>query len=145
MRFRRDPGPANGALVRLFIRGGQGAPARGGFRFNGKRPADLVAAGDWAWSDAIGEEATAATPIPEGVLTVLTLNTRSAAWDQGSVFELGTGSERDGLQIAIEPPAVWLSAVTFLSHSGGVYPDRPVAHIENHGAAATSSTRSTTS
>jgi hypothetical protein len=134
MRFRRDPGPANGALVRLFVRGGKGVPARADFRFDGKRASELVASGDWAWSDAIGEEAAATAAIPEGALTVLTFNTRSAAWDRGTAFEVGTRAG-DGLRVTIERPRVWLSAVTFLARNGGVYPDRLIAHIENHGAA----------
>jgi len=131
MRFRRDPGPANGALVRLFIRGGQGAPARADFRFNGKRAAELQTAGEWAWSDAIGEETAAEAPIPEGALTVLTFNTRGPEWDQGNCFDLSANRHAGQAQVTIAPPDVWLSAVAFLSHSGGVYPDRLIAHIEN--------------
>ena len=91
MRFRRDPDEANGALVRLFIRGGEDAPARGDFRFNGARPPELVASGAWAWSDAVGEEAAADDPVPKGALTVVTFNTRAAEWDRGSRFELRAG------------------------------------------------------
>ena len=132
MRFRRDPGPANGAPVRLFIRGGYDAPARADFRFNGETPAELVGSDAWAWSDALGEEAAAEAAIPEGALTVITLNTRAAEWDQGSAFELRAGRRGEAISVSVAPPQVWVSALTFLSRDGGVYPDTLVAHVENH-------------
>lgn len=72
-RFRRDPGEADGALVRLLVRGtGEGRVSRNRFCFNGELPMDLVEQGAWAWSDVTGDEGGARTLLPEGAVTVRT-------------------------------------------------------------------------
>ncbi|MCY2954683.1 MAG: hypothetical protein NTU53_22355 [Planctomycetota bacterium] len=98
--------------------------------FDGRTPAELLAAGEWAWHD-LGTAARA----PEGAMTVWTFNGKSARWGTGKEFAL----EAEGLvkrNVGISTPANWISAATFLAGDGGVQPDTVVLHIANESAQA---------
>jgi hypothetical protein len=119
MRYRGRRGSL-AAKVELFVRG----PAMPG-RFEGKTPEELLSSGEWAWHD-LGT----AMKSPPGALTVWTFNGKSRRWGVGNAFAL----EADGLpntRVEIAEPTRWISAVTFLSSDGSVYPDTIVLHIAN--------------
>jgi hypothetical protein len=120
MRYRKPPDPDLAARVQLFIKG----PATPG-EFDGRKPAQLLASGDWAWHDL-----ATAVPAPEGALTVWSFNGKSARWGCGQSFRM----EAEGLsdqEIAIKAPASWISAATFLSSDGAPQPDRVLIHVAN--------------
>lgn len=120
MKYRRPRDPDLAAKVQLFVRG-SAMPGR----INGRTPADLLAAGDWAWHDF--ETAVAGT---SESLSVWTFNGKSSRWGTGQSFEIegqGIGQK----SITLQAPVYWMSAVTFLSTTGSVYPDKVVVHFRN--------------
>lgn len=120
MRFRRPRDTHLAARIQLFVKG----PARP-MRFDGRTPAELLAAHEWAWHDL-----ATTVPVPEGALTVWNFNGRSSRWGVGRSFEL----EAEGLPkttVPIAAPERWISAATFLSDDGSVQPDTLVLHLAN--------------
>jgi hypothetical protein len=132
LRYRK-PRPEPSARVQLFVRGQATAPS-----FAGKAPEVLVADGAWAWQGITAGLAAAApadAPADGDVLSVWEFNGRTAEWGVGQSFALAA----DGLApttVALDAPAAWLSAVTFLDPAGGVAPTRVVVHVANAGSAA---------
>lgn len=120
MRYRRPRESSLAAKVELYVRGTGRA-----LRFDGKSPAELLAAGEWAWHDletAVGG--------PADTLTVWTFNGRSDRWGVGRSFEV-EGEGLGNARVEIAQPQRWLSAVTFLASGGGVQPDTVVVHLAN--------------
>jgi hypothetical protein len=120
MQYRRPRDPDLAAKVQVFVKG----PAVPG-TFEGKTPAELLKAGEWAWHDL----ATAQKP-PDGALTVWTFNGKSSRWGVGKSFVLeaeGSGKST----VPIEAPTRWISAVNFLASKGQVEPDTAVVHLAN--------------
>jgi hypothetical protein len=120
MRFRRPRETNLAARVQLFVKG----PARP-TRFDGRTPAELLAANEWAWHDL-----ATSVPVPEGALTVWNFNGRSSRWGVGNSFDL----DADGLakvSVRITEPEHWISAATFLSSDDSVQPDTVVLHLAN--------------
>lgn len=68
MRFRRPRDPSLAARVQMFVQG-SALPKS----FDGKSPAELLAAGEWAWHDMV----TTVKP-PDGAMTVWTFNGKSS-------------------------------------------------------------------
>jgi hypothetical protein len=118
MRFRRPRDPEMAAKVQIFVKGA----ALPGL-FNGKKPADLLQAKDWAWHDlntAIkGESQT---------ISVWTFNGRSSSWGLGQSFEVeGEGLPRT--RLAIDSPKLWISSISFPGEGDHPQPRRMFIHI----------------
>jgi len=120
MRYRKAPDPELAARVQLFIKG-PASPAA----FHGRKPAELLASGDWAWHDL-----ATAVPAPDGALTVWSFNGKSSRWGCGQTFRMQAEGLSDQ-EIAIKAPASWISAATFLSSDGAPQPDRVLVHVAN--------------
>ncbi|MBM3983892.1 MAG: hypothetical protein FJ304_27215 [Planctomycetes bacterium] len=120
MQYRRPRDPDLGAKMQLFVKG----PAVPG-TFEGKTPAELLKAGEWAWHDL----ATAQKP-PDGGLAVWTFNGKTKQWGVGKKF--GLDSEGLGkLTVPIEAPTRWISTINFLASKDKVEPDTVVIHLAN--------------
>ena len=120
MRYRQPRDPDLAARVQLFVKGG--ATPR---TFDGRSPAELLAAGEWAWHDL-----ATAVPAPDGALSVWTFNGKTSRWGAGRTFDL----EADGLPrttVSLAAPSAWISAATFLAGDGAVQPDTVVLHVAN--------------
>ena len=120
MRYRKPRDPDRSARVQVFVRGPASAPT-----FDGRTPAELLAAGEWAWHDL-----ATATPAPEGALSVWSFNGKSSRWGPGQSFAL----KADGLPettVSLDAPKAWISAATFLSSDASVSPDTVVLHVAN--------------
>jgi glucosylceramidase len=149
LRYSQTRGPADGALVQLFLRNAAAEPfpLPAEVTFGDLAPAELVARGDWSWHDLPGAaDDDEPHELPPGGLTVWSFNAAGGGHGNG----VGT---RGGLRIAppsgpphllpiaIEPPEAWLSAVTFLHRASAwrpipeaeppVEPDTLVLHVEN--------------
>lgn len=130
MQYRRPRDTTLSARVQIFVRGATGEPT-----LDGKRPADLLASGEWSWHD-IGSAAlrptpdSAALPDSDVPLHVWTINGKTDAWgvDQSHRLEI-PGIEP--LDLKISKPEVSISAVTFLTDKDVPQPDTIVLHIVN--------------
>lgn len=131
LRYRK-PRPEASARVQLFVRGAATAPT-----FSGNTPEALVADGAWAWQGITAglAAASAAAPADGESVSVWEFNGRTAEWGVGGSFTLAAAGLPE-TSVAIDSPAVWLSAVTFLDPAGGVAPTRVVVHVANAGAGA---------
>ncbi|XZE22580.1 hypothetical protein SH449x_002516 [Pirellulaceae bacterium SH449] len=136
MRYRRERDPALGAKVQLFIKGPSELPAKlsdsaelpsslAAPTFNGMKPAQLLASDEWAWHDL-----DQATSIPEGALSVWTFNGKQSTWGIGSQFSIAA-DQLATQTVAVEEPAIWIEAVTFLADGPSIYPSTIVLHIAN--------------
>jgi hypothetical protein len=141
MRYSREPEPAVGARVQLFILNNTtpdskpvGLDAQTRLLFNNKSPVDLLADNTWAWHDT-----PAATPdenqiLPPGALTVWTFNGRMQPFGPGGRIKVEIGPADNPWilkEVIIEKPTCWLSAVTFLGPEYAIQPDIMVVHIAN--------------
>ena len=141
MRYRRDPEPATGARVQLFLRNDGGAGTRAlaldaesRVLFNGKTPAELLADHVWAWHDTPAATPDERISLPPGALTVWTFNGRIAAFGPGRRVKLEVGPKGAAWlskKIRLESPECWLSAVTFLGADNATQPDTIVVHVVN--------------
>ncbi len=138
MRYMQPPEPADGALVQLFLRndGPETLCLDGDTRtvFEGKMPAELLAAKAWAWHDMPGATPEETLACPPGALTVWTFNGRVAQFGPGGRVRVKAGPEDApwlSASLKIDRPACWLSAITFLGPEGALQPDRMVVHIAN--------------
>jgi len=121
MKYRRPRDPELGAKVQLFVKGA--ALPR---LFDGKRPEELLASGDWAWHDL-----NTAVQGTEDSLSVWTWNGKSSRWGAGNSVEV----EGDGLpktRVAIEAPQQWISTITFPGRPGELHPHEMIVHIVNN-------------
>jgi hypothetical protein len=137
MRFRRDPGPADGALVRVIVIATESATpwSRRDIRVLGQVGRDLVQSGAWAWCDFPGDEIGAADPVRPGEMTVLTFNTRSAAVGLGSTVQVGLDGRGGSAQVELKPASAHLAAVTFFGSKSPATLDQALLHVVNAGAA----------
>ncbi len=134
MRYRRDPGKADGALVRVIVASKGAQPwSRRDVRFFGQTGKELVETGAWAWCDFPGEEMGAADPIRPGELTVLTFNTRARDHGMGSTATVGISGRAGSSRITLRPDAVHIAAATFFSSGSRAVLDKAVVHIVNSG------------
>jgi len=142
MRYIRNPGKAEGALVRLFVRNAN-SPSLGkvamcnvdDVRFNKDYPLRLIMDAQWTWFDLPSQWPEHERAVPPGAITVWTFNAIRPPWTAGNKITL---SVEDWMadridQISAEVPVQkgWLSAVTFLSSTGSVQPDTMIFHIDN--------------
>lgn len=146
LRWRRPPDPRPGMLVRLFVRRTAAEGPRGGetVTIDGRRPGDLLAAGEWTWHD-----------LPDGSarpgeggdgsfgerLDVWTFNAVGEDWIPGRRIEVGIrpgAAESPGpatvVQVVLAPPAVALSRVLFRDDDADGCVDGVTAHVTNGSA-----------
>jgi hypothetical protein len=143
MRYRREPEPADGARVQLFLRHGGPADAPplviradAPMRFNSQSPAELLSTHAWAWHDTPAALPGTQLELPSGAMTVWTFNGRVAPWGAGGRISIELGSkERTWLStnLTLAVPTAWLSAVTFLAPENVIHPDTMVVHLANEG------------
>ena len=141
MRYLREPEPAVGARVELFLRHDAqegGAPlvldGKSRLLFDGKTPADLLASEAWAWHDTPPAAPAETTSLPPGAMTVWTFNGRQAPFGPGGKVSVAAGPEGApwlSREISIDRPVCWLSAVTFLAPEDAIQPDTVTVHIAN--------------
>jgi hypothetical protein len=137
MRYRRPPDPELGARVELILRNSSDQPvpidSQLPLDFDGRTPAELLAAGEWAWHDTPSARPETAYRLPPGAVTVWKFNGRGARWAAGTQHSMQVGMARgsESTQLALDKPRIWLSAVTFLGSGDRVQPSRIVAHIQN--------------
>lgn len=121
MQYRRPREDGLGAKVQLFVKG----TALPGL-FQGKRPDELLASGEWAWHDL-----QTAVVGPEDSLSVWTWNGKTTHWGTGSAVEVeGTGLPKTTVQLT--EPQQWISAITFLASPGELQPRQLIIHVVNN-------------
>lgn len=136
MRYRRAPSPELGARVELFLRNNETTPLVMGpdfaSRFDGSAPAELLRKGAWAWHDTPAARTNHTVTLPPGALTVWSFNSRGTNWGVGTTHQVEmAGATAKTLQLKLDAPPAWLSAVTFLGPNDAVAPDRVVVHVAN--------------
>jgi len=136
MRYRKEPEPADGARVQLFLRNTSDTTIdvdeTSRLHFDGRAPSTLLEERVWAWHDT--PEAAGGFVIPPDAMTVWTFNGRKLPFGPSGTIPLAFGPEgRPWLsrELAIRSPDCWLSAVTFLGPDDTVYPTSMVVHIAN--------------
>ncbi|MFZ4507020.1 MAG: hypothetical protein ACOYON_04900, partial [Fimbriimonas sp.] len=139
MRYASDPGPAEGALVRMFVQNQSASNlVLGETTFNGRTAANLMLAGEWSWHDTPSVRERAGRVLPAGALTVFTFNANRKAWWSGKPVSVGnrnwlTGSTQSA-SIAVGKPKIWFSAINTLG-TRAAEPKRMVAWLENRSGA----------
>ncbi|MCX5772480.1 MAG: hypothetical protein NTZ09_19700 [Candidatus Hydrogenedentes bacterium] len=146
MRYARAPEPAVGARVQLFLRNGAASNAnplimeeQTRLRFDGKSPAQLLAAKDWSWHDMPSATPGEKLQLPPGALTVWTFNSRVARFGPGGRARVEAGPEGSpwlSTEISFDKPDCWLSAITFFAPDSAIQPDVMVVHIANASSSA---------
>ncbi|MBX7256067.1 MAG: hypothetical protein K1Y02_06865 [Candidatus Hydrogenedentes bacterium] len=141
MRYARDPEPAVGARVQLFLRNAGTTDAKtlvidkdSRVLFDGKAPAELLDARAWSWHDTPSARPNEETALPPGALTVWTFNSRTARFGPGGRVPLEFGPENSpwlAKELALDKPGCWLSAVTFLGPDSSIQPDQMIVHVAN--------------
>lgn len=141
MRYSRDPEPAVGARVQLFLRhdapeGGAPLVLDGQSRllFDGKTPDELLASEAWAWHDTPPAAPGESIVLPPGAMTVWTFNGRELPFGPGGRIAVAAGPEAApwlSREISIDRPDCWLSAVTFLAPESAIQPNRVIVHVVN--------------
>jgi hypothetical protein len=141
MRYMRDPEPTVGARVQLFLRhdgASDNAPlivdAQTRMLFDGKLPAELLAARAWAWHDTPAATPNESLSLPPEALTVWTFNGRSAPFGPGGRARIELGPESApwlSRDVVFDTPTCWLAAVTFLGPDTAFQPDTVVVHVAN--------------
>jgi hypothetical protein len=142
MRYRRAPDFSLGARVELFLRNSSSnilhIPATIAVRLRGRSPEELLKSDDWAWHDFPSAWGGDPLHLPPGALTVWSWNGKRAPWGTNTaanmVLPLLGQPQPESLAIAIENPAAWISALTFLGTTNAVQPDSLVFHVANHSA-----------
>jgi hypothetical protein len=141
LRYRRPPDPQLGARVELFLRNegnaalllGPDFPAN----FDGRRPMELLASGDWAWHDSPSARSNLYVTLAPGALTVWAFNSRGANWGANTAHQLEVGGVVEKpITLQLDAPRAWLSAVTFLGRSDSVTPSRAIVHVANESGLA---------
>ncbi len=137
MRYRRPPDPDLGARVELILRNNSDEPlsidANLPVRFDGQTPAELLSSAEWAWHDTPSARIETVYSLPPGAVTVWGFNGRGAKWGSGTQHTLQVDLDRgsESMPFSIDPPQIWLSAVTFLGSDDRVQPSRMVVHVQN--------------
>ncbi len=141
MRYAREPKPADGARVQLFLRHATDSHipplvirADSPLRFNGKTPAELLNTRAWAWHDTPAALPGTQLELPPGALTVWTFNGRALPWGVDGQISLELGPKKGtwlSTNLTLAAPTAWLSAVTFLPTENAIQPETMVVHVAN--------------
>lgn len=133
LRYRTPSDFSLGARVEVFLRNASDAILRlapdAPIRLRGRSPAQLVAAGDWAWHDFPSAWTNHPLTLPPGALTVWSFNGRRANWGTGTSASLEVVD--DELHLELAAPRAWLSAVTFLGDPTNPFPTSLIFHVAN--------------
>lgn len=140
MKYRRTPDFSLGARVEVFLRNttteSMDIPASTEVRLRGQTPEELLTSDAWAWHDLPSAWGGEPLRLPPGALTVWSWNGTRAPWGTRTEAEMEVtlpgGAPSSRMQVFIDPPTVWLSAVTFLGAAGQVTPDTLLFHLVNH-------------
>ncbi|MFN0068091.1 MAG: hypothetical protein ACKVYV_10695 [Limisphaerales bacterium] len=139
MRYRQKPDFSLGARVEVFLRNSSSEtvviPAGADIRLRGRTPEELLASDDWAWHDLPSAWGGEPLRLPPGAMTVWGWNGKRSPWGTNTSAEMTMtvpGRARtERLQVPIENPAAWLSALTFLGTATNVQPDSLIFHVVN--------------
>lgn len=141
MRYRREPEPAHGARLQLFLRRPMKSsssplriPSDARLLFAGKSPAEWLVAREWAWHDTPAALKDNVIELPAGAMTVWTINGRTANWGPGGSFDLELGPRENPwllTSVDIAVPRCWQSAVTFLAAPEAISPETMIVHLAN--------------
>lgn len=138
MRFRREPDRSLGARVEIFLTNASTEPVTipetADIQLRGQTPAALLEAKQWAWHDLPSAWGTPIS-LPPGAMTVWSWNGARADWGVNTQadlsIKLSESNESLGLNVPINLPKVWLSAVTFLGPTDQVQPNSLIFHVAN--------------
>ena len=139
MRYRKAPDFSLGARVEVFLRNTSAEtlvlPPSTDVRLRDRTPEELLRSDEWAWHDLPSAWTNQTLRLPPGALTVWSWNGKRALWGTRTRAELAINPGGPGgpqrLSVPIQPPAAWLSAVTFLGTGTDVRPDSMVFHVAN--------------
>lgn len=136
LRYRRAPNPGLGARVELFLRNPGAEPLVVGtefpVRFDGSSATDLLREGAWAWHDTPAARTNQTLTLPPGALTIWSFNSRGTNWGVGTRHRMEVGGDPvQAVDLKLDAPQAWLSAVTFLGPDGTLAPERAVVHVAN--------------
>ena len=139
MRYRKEPDFSLGARVELFLRNAATdvitIPGSTEIRLRQMTAAELLHADQWAWHDLPSAWGATDLRLPPGAITVWSWNGSREDWGVGTQADLSIklpdASEPTELDVAINKPTTWLSAVTFLGAADQVQPDSLIFHVAN--------------
>jgi len=139
IRYSRAVSEELGSLVRLFVMHSKpsGEPMEMQLTFNGKKPSELVASGDWAWFEMPENLSEEGKPylLNPGKMDVFTFNAKK--WHVGSEFSLNILEVKSGLNESVNIPIrqtdVIINLIScFTGENGSIYPDKMLVHLENN-------------
>lgn len=139
MKYRREPDFSLGARVEVFLRNASDdtiyLPASSEIHLRDKTPDELLQSDQWAWHDLPSAWGSSAFSLPPGAITVWSWNGSREDWGVNTRTDLSIklpdSTQPNRLEVPINKPAVWLSAVTFLGSADNVHPDSIIFHIAN--------------
>ena len=142
MQYRKKADFSLGARVEVYLRNTSTEmvviPASADIRLRGRTPEELLKADEWAWHDLPSAWGGEPLRLPPGALTVWSWNGKRAEWGTNTQAELAVGlpgmGQADRMQVRIDNPDVWLSAVTFLGTGTNAQPDSVLFHLVNRTA-----------
>ena len=139
MQYRKKPDFSLGARVEVYLRNTSTEvlviPPSADIRLRGRTPEELLQTDEWAWHDLPSAWGSEPLRLPPGAMTVWSWNGKRAEWGTNTQTELAVGlpgmGEADRMQVRIDSPDVWLSAVTFLGTGTHAQPDSVLFHVAN--------------
>lgn len=137
VRFRRPSLAPLDARVQLFVRKGADRSLRvRGVSFNGATAGQYLKQERWSWHDTPEVWTEAEKTIPAGALTVWSFNSVDPETPVlGSTLRVGVNGDDHStgkpLDVALERPRLWLSAVTFLGQAEDVRPNQMIFYVRN--------------
>jgi len=139
MKYRKEADFSLGARVELVLRNASSRtltiPAATAIRLRGKTPDELLQADEWTWHDLPSVHGDRTLDLPAGAITVWSWNGKHANWGVGTQADLSItlpgSNDPQSLDVSLDAPSTWLSAVTFLGSSDAVQPDSLLFHIAN--------------
>lgn len=144
MRYRQQPDFSLGARVEVYLRNAWTEPlvipSTVDIRLRGRTPEELLQSDQWAWHDFPAAWTNEVLRLPAGAMTVWSWNGKRADWGTNTQADLAIGlagqGEPNRLEVRINSPRVWLSALTFLGTGAHVQPDSLLFHVVNRTAGA---------
>ena len=140
MRYRKKTDFSLGARTQLFIQNVSKSPLSlkpdTDIRLRDLTSKELLDADEWAWYDFPDAWKGQPLTLPPEAITVWTWNGKREEWGVGKNTNISiklSGKDRatTQLQVPIEQPEAWLSAVTFLGEEENPFPDRLIFHVAN--------------
>lgn len=142
MRYAKEPEPAVGARVQLFLTNTQEPKAANlamdentRVVFNGLTPQQLLKGKLWSWHDMPSATPEQSIEIPSDAMTVWTFNGISMPFGTGGKAKVAIGPEDNpwlSSELSFESPKCWISAVTFFAVTHAFTPETLIVHIANN-------------